>query len=307
MSSTTAILLIGFGGPTRPEEIRPFIEHVLAGRPVRPERITDVVHHYEQLGGKSPYNALTFQQGKALSRALKETGTAVPVYAGFRHAAPLYEETLQAMAADGVTHARGIILAPHQCEASYDRYVAAVEQARAKVKGAPVIEYIRPWFDHPLFIEAVAARIEAATEPWAPEERASAHWLFTAHSIPVPMAEASPYVQQLTRSVELVAQRLHHPQWTLAYQSRSGRPQDPWLVPSVDDELHRAAREGMKRVLVIPIGFITDHIEVLYDLDIEAAALAKELGLTFVRAATVGDHPAFIRLLADVSQPSVPA
>lgn len=296
----TAVFLIGFGGPTRMAEVRPFIQHVLDGRPVSPQRIEEVVHHYEQLGGKSPYNELTFRQGKALSRLLKEQGCAWPVYIGFRHAKPFFEETLTAMTSDGIRTARSVILAPHQCEASYERYLKAIEEVRAQVRDAPTVEYVQPWCDHPLFIEAVAARIEEATAAWSPVERDAAHWLFTAHSIPVPMANASPYVAQLQRSCELVAQQLKHTRWNLAYQSRSGRPQDPWLESSVEQELQRLAAAGERRVVIVPIGFITDHIEVLFDLDVEAAALARQLGLTMVRAGTVSDHPSFVRMLAEV-------
>ena len=293
-------MLIGFGGPTRADDVRPFIRHVLAGRPVAPERIEHVARHYERLGGASPYNELTFRQGKGLSRLLKDAGAPQPVYVGFRHTAPFFEETLQAMAADGIRQARGLILAAHQCEASYDRYVAAVDQARATVHGAPEIRYVRPWFDHPLFIEAVADRIRTAIAPWTPDERADAAWLFLAHSIPVAMAHASPYVQQLERSAQLVAAELGHTRWSIAYQSRSGRPQDPWLEPSIEAELQRLADAGARRVVAIPVGFLTDHVEVLYDLDVEAQATARALGLAWARADTVGDHPAFVRMMADV-------
>ena len=296
----TAVFLIGFGGPTRTAEVRPFIQHVLAGRTVPTERIDEVVHHYELLGGKSPYNELTIRQGKGLSRLLKAQGRAQPVYVGFRHAAPFCEETLAAMASDGVRAARGIILAPHQCESSDERYRIAVEQACAQVRGAPTIAYVRPWFDHPLLIEAVADRVRLAIAPWSPAERAEAAWLFLAHSVPVAMAEASPYVGQLMRSSRLVADHLGHARWSLAYQSRSGRPQDPWLEPSIEEELQRLAADGARRVVAIPIGFVTDHVEVLYDLDVAAQATARSLGITLARAGTVGDHHAFVRMMADV-------
>ena len=305
--NNTAVFLIGFGGPTRTADIRPFILHVLGGRPVPPARIDEVIHHYDRLGGKSPYNELTYRQGKGLSRLLKEQGRAQPVYVGFRHAAPFFEETLAAMASDGIRTARGIILAPHQCESSDERYRIAVEQARATVHSAPTIAYVSPWFDHPLFIEAIAARVSEAIALWSATDRIDAHHLFLAHSIPIPMAEASPYVAQLQRSVALVVERLGCPQWSIAYQSRSGRPQDPWLEPSVTDELRRVAAAGTRRVVAIPIGFITDHVEVLFDLDVEAQELARSLGVTMRRAGTVGDHPAFLRALADISQQSVNA
>jgi ferrochelatase len=296
-----AVLLIGFGGPTSMEEVRPFLDNVLRGRPLPPERIEAVVHHYEIIGGKSPFNELTFRQARALEAQLRAEGLALPVYVGMRTWTPYVQDTLQRMAADGVRRAVGIIMAPHQTDASWGRYERAVSAAREGLgAAAPDIDYVDEWHAHPLFIEAVSGNVGAALQQIPSERRAAAALVFTAHSVPTAMAAASPYVRQITESARLVAERIGHPQWMLAYQSRSGNPSEPWLEPDINEVVRQRARAGGRDAVVAPIGFVCDHVEVLYDLDIETRRIAQALGLNFVRPATVNDHPAFIRMLADV-------
>ena len=294
-------LMIAFGGPTRMEDVRPFLANVLRGRPVPPERIEEVVHHYELIGGRSPLNEITYRQATALEDVLRADGRRLPVYVGMRNWAPLLVDALRRMGNEGVRRAVGVILAAHQSDASWDKYQRSVIEARQQLgHGAPEVDYVAPWFDHPLFIEAVADQVQRAIESIPVERRGSVPWIFTAHSIPVAMAEASPYVEQLRASCRLVAERLGHARWQLAFQSRSGSPQEPWLEPDVGDVIRRLAAEREKAVLVVPIGFVADHVEVLYDLDIETRQIADERGMEFLRAKTVNDHPAFIRMLADV-------
>jgi ferrochelatase len=296
-----AVLVIAFGGPTRPEEIRPFLANVLRGRPVPPERLEDVVHHYELIGGRSPLNDLTFKQARALESALQVSRPPLPVYVGMRNWEPYLADTLARMADDGVRRAVGLILSPHATEASRARYTEQVDAARAALgTRAPEIRYVDSWHAHPLFVTAVADAIVAALVTIPVTRRGEARLLFTAHSVPVAMAEASPYVAEITASSRAVAERLGRSRWQIAYQSRSGNPRDPWLEPDVNDALRALAAEGVLDVVVAPIGFVCDHVEVLYDLDIEARATARELGLGFVRAGTVNDHPLFIRMLAEV-------
>jgi ferrochelatase len=296
-----AVLLIGFGGPTSMAEVRPFLDNVLRGRPVPPERVEAVVHHYEIIGGKSPFNELTFRQARALEAQLRAAGLALPVYVGMRTWTPYLQDTLQRMAADGVRRAVGIIMAPHQTEASWGRYERAVSAARAELGATvPAVDYVNEWHAHPLFIDAVSDNVGTALRQVPSERRTSAALVFTAHSVPTAMAAASPYVQQITESARLVAEGSGHPQWTLAYQSRSGNPHEPWLGPDINEVVRQLAGAGARDVVVAPIGFVCDHVEVLYDLDIETRQIAQDLGLNFVRAATVNDHPAFIRMLADV-------
>ncbi|MEO6025898.1 MAG: ferrochelatase [Candidatus Binatia bacterium] len=291
-----AVLLIAFGGPERMEDVRPFLDNVLRGRPVPRERYEDVVHHYELIGGRSPLNALTFAQADGLRGALVAAGSALPIYVGMRNWSPYIADTLAVMQRDGVRHALGLILAPHRTEASWERYTGAVAAGCAALgAGAPAISYVGSWFDHPLFIETMVSRTRAALA-----EAPDAPLVFTAHSIPVAMAGDSPYVRELQVSARLVTAAVGRDDFTLAYQSRSGSPRDPWLEPDVNDVVRELAARGTNAVVVVPIGFVCDHVEVRYDLDIELKGIADELGIRLVRAETANDHPTFARMLADV-------
>jgi ferrochelatase len=292
-----AVLLLAFGGPTGPGEIRPFLENVTRGRRIPPERLEAVVHHYERIGGRSPLNALTFRQAAALRRALP----ALPVYVGMRNWTPYVDETLAEMTLHGVRHALGVVLSPHANEASRERYVEAVDAARAAIgPRAPAVSYPASWHVHPRFVEALADRLAAAIAAVPSERRAGTPVVFTAHSVPVATAAVSPYAREIAETAAAVARAAGVARWQVAYQSRSGDPRDPWLDPDVNDALRALAAGGARDVVVAPIGFVCDHVEVLYDLDVEACATAAALGLGFVRAPTVNDHPAFVAMLADV-------
>ena len=299
--SIDSVLLIAFGGPTAPDEIRPFLEIVSRGRRIPPERLDEVAHHYEQMpGGRSPLNALTLAQARALADTLAAQGIRVPVFAGMRNWHPFLHETLADMAAQGAERALGIILSALRTEASWERYQADVAAARARTPGAPEVVFAPPWGTHPRFIDTVVDRVSAAFKEVPLARRTTTPLVFTAHSVPVPMAEASPYVADFTAAAEAVVTRLGHPRWTLAYQSRSGNPRDPWLEPDVNDVLAQLAAEGATDVVIMPIGFVCDHVELLYDLDVEAARTAKAAGITLHRAAAVNDYPDFIAMLADL-------
>jgi ferrochelatase len=296
-----AVLLVAFGGPERPEDIRPFLAEVLRGRRVSPERIEEVAHHYELIGGRSPLNALTFRQAEALAEALRARGDGRQVYVGMRNWKPWIADTLAAMADAGVRHAVTVLLSPHTTEASRERYLESLEAGRERLGDrAPALRFVGPWFVHPGFVGAAAARAADALATLPAARRADAALVFTAHSVPTPMAAASPYVAEITATSRAVAERLGHRRWQLAWQSRSGRPEDAWLEPDVNDALRALAAAGARDAVVVPIGFVCDHVEVLYDLDVEARATAATLGLGFARAGTVSDHPEFIAALADV-------
>jgi len=296
MAEVDAVLLIAFGGPERMEDVRPFLDNVLRGRPVPRERYETVVHHYELIGGRSPLNAITMAQADGLRRELAAAGRALPVYVGMRNWSPYVADTLAEMRADGVRRALAIILAPHRTEASWERYMGAVDAGRRALGAdAPAISYAGPWFDHPLFIATMASRVRDALAA-APD----APLLFTAHSIPLAMAAESPYVRELEVSVRLTAAAVGRGDQRLVYQSRSGGPQEPWLEPDVNDALRALAAAGQRAVVVAPIGFVCDHVEVCYDLDIEARATAESLGIRLVRAETANTHPTFARMLAEV-------
>jgi ferrochelatase len=299
--SYQAILLIAFGGPTTPEDIRPFLARVTQGIPIPRERLEEVAHHYEAVGGKSPLNEITFRQADALQKVLTEYDRPLPVYVGLRNSSPFFIETLRQMANDGITRALGFILSPHRTEASWERYQKNIADARAELDGnAPVVDYCGGWHDHPLFIQTWTELIEAAFAKLPSAQRDTAPLIFTAHSLPVPMAARSPYVEQLTASTRMTSGRLGHARCSLAYQSRSGKPTDPWLEPDIGEALPKLAAEGCTEVVAAPIGFVCDHVEVLYDLDIEARKIARDLKINFVRASCPNDHPTFIRMIADV-------
>ena len=300
------VLLIAFGGPTRPEEIRPFLERVTKGISIPPERLEEVAHHYEAVGGKSPLNEITFRQANALQESLKKKGSPLPVYVGMRNTSPFFTETFKRMAADGVTRALGVILSPLRTEASWERYQQNVADARAaQGPNAPRIDYCGGWHNHPRFIQTWAEQLEARLAKIPPDKRFTIPIIFTAHSLPVPMAARSPYVEQLRESARLIAQQLNHSHWFIAYQSRSGKPTDPWLEPDVGDLIRDLGSQGVSDVIIAPIGFVCDHVEVLYDLDIEAKQIAESSGVGFMRAACPNDHPTFIEMLADIVQSSL--
>ncbi len=322
MNSYDAVLFIGFGGPEKQEDVMPFLEIVTKGRGIPRERLLDVAHHYELMGGKSPINEITRDQAAGLEKSLKELGMPLPIFIGQRNWHPFLVDTLRTMADKGIKRAIGFPAAAHRCEASLERYVNATEDARKQVGDtAPVIDFVGPWFDHPLFINAICERVKEVLPSPQPSPSAgrgsesfsllrekaaegpdegSTPWFFTAHSIPCSMAKDSTYVQDLTRTAELVCQKLGRKQWALAYSSRSGNPRDPWLEPDVSDLIAEEAKKGTKSILFIPIGFIADHVEILFDLDVEAQQAAKEAGVTLYRSKSVGDHPIFTRMMAEV-------
>lgn len=296
-----AVLLIAFGGPNGMDEVRPFLANVLRGRPVPAERVEEVVRHYEAIGGRSPLTEITVRQAEALRALLARDGPRLPVYIGMRNWHPHLRDTLAAMQRDGVRRAVGVILAAQQSEASWGRYQRDVADARAALDGAaPDVDFAPGWHAHPLFIEAVAERAADARAVIPRERRAAARLVFTAHSIPVAMAAAAPYEAQLHAGAALVAQRLGVTEYVLAYQSRSGSPREPWLAPDILEIVRAEAARGARDLLVVPLGFVCDHVEVLYDLDVEARQAADAVGVGFTRAPTVNDHPSFIRMLAAV-------
>jgi ferrochelatase len=301
MSGVDSVLLVAFGGPTAAHEIRPFLEIVTRGRSIPAARLEEVAHHYEQMrGGRSPLTELTFAQARGLEQALARRGPALPVFVGMRNWHPFLHETLAEMTGKGARRTLAIILSPLRTEASWERYMRDVTEARTRVAGAPEVQFAPPWFEHPRFVTAVADRARAAFAEIRHEDRARTPLVFTAHSVPLAMAEASPYVSDLTAASRAVAGRLDHPRWSIAYQSRSGDPREPWLEPDVTAALRRLAADREPHAVVVPIGFVCDHVEVLYDLDVEARRVAETAGITFHRAAAVNDHPEFIAMLADL-------
>ena len=295
-----AILMIGYGAPEKIEDIRPFLQNVAKGRPIPPDRLEEVAHHYELFGGKSPLNEYTYKQGAGVENKLRELGYDMPVYVGMRNWHPFIPDTIKEMHEKGHMNVVGMIMAAHQSDASWERYQRDVAEALEELGIEMNFEYSPPLFDHPLFIEDSADRVQDCLNQIPENEYAETMILFTAHSIPVPMAEASPYVQQLETTASLIAEKLNYDNWRLVYQSRSGRPTDPWLEPDVCDVIEEIAKDGVKNVIAQPIGFICDHIEVLFDIGVEAQEASEEAGINLLRAKTVNDDPMFIDAMVDV-------
>jgi ferrochelatase len=302
-NSADAILLLSFGGPDRPEEVMPFLENVLRGRNVPRERMLEVAEHYHHFGGRSPINDQNRALLEALRKVLSDAGPDIPVYWGNRNWRPLLADTLRQMTADGVRRAFAFVTSAYSSYSGCRQYLEDIARARAAVgPDAPEVLKLRVFYNHPAFIEIMADRVRAALDRVAPERRAAAALAFTAHSVPVSMAESSRYVQQVEEACRLVAERAGVTQYRLVYQSRSGAPGQPWLGPDVLEYLRELAGGGSASDIVLaPIGFISDHMEVVYDLDTEARELCDRLGLNMVRAETVGADPRFAAMIRELA------
>jgi ferrochelatase len=288
-----AVLVVSFGGPEGPAEVLPFLENVLRGKNVPRERMLAVAEHYYHFGGVSPIN----EQNRALLRALQarldQDGPALPVYWGNRNWRPLLADTLRQMAQDGIRRAIAFVTSAYSSYSSCRQYMDDLAKARAEVGDrAPEVEKLRAFYNHPGFIVPMAERVRAALE-----ELPGAEIIYTAHSIPLWMAQGCMYEAQLGEAARLVSRALGREGGRVVYQSRSGAPGQPWLEPDICDWLRT---ERPAEVVIVPIGFISDHMEVKYDLDTEARHVCEELGIRMARAGTVGDHPRFVEMIREL-------
>ncbi|WP_330180455.1 ferrochelatase [Nocardia sp. NBC_01503] len=302
-----ALLLLSFGGPERPEDVMPFLENVTRGRGVPPERLAEVAEHYLHFGGVSPINALNLDIIKAVEAEFASRGIDLPVYFGNRNWHPMVEDTVEGMRVDGI---RSALVFPTSAWGGYSgclQYHEDIARARADVANAPDLVKLRQYFDHPLLIESVADGIRAAVASLPEDRRAGTRLVFTAHSIPVsadnasgPPGEQRLYSRQVAEASRLAAAATGFDEYDLVWQSRSGPPQVPWLEPDIVDHLDALAVRGVNSVVVCPIGFVSDHLEVIWDLDNEAKQRAAELGMAFARAATAGGDARFARMVVDL-------
>ncbi len=309
MPAYDAFLLVSFGGPEGPNDVMPFLQNVTRGRGVPPERLASVAEHYHAVGGVSPINQQCRDLLAAIRADFAARGLSLPVYWGNRNWTPYLTDTVRTMADDGVRRAVALVTSAYSSYSSCRQYLDDIERARAAAgPDAPRIDMIRRFSNHPGFIGPFAAGTRAALAALPADLRDDAHLVFTAHSIPAAMAQASgpggrnSYVAELTEASGLIAERIGggtHP-WTLAYQSRSGPPGQPWLEPDLSGHLGELAKSGVQAVVVIPVGFVSDHMEVRHDLDVEAAGTAASLGLAFARAATPGRHPGFVTMISEL-------
>jgi ferrochelatase len=300
-SAYDAILLVSFGGPDGPDDVMPFLENVLRGRNVPRERMLEVAEHYYHFGGKSPINEQNLALLTALRGELDRRGPHLPVYWGNRNWHPLLTDTLREMADAGVKRAVAFVTSAFSSYSGCRQYRENIAAACGPLGDrAPQVDKIRVFFNHPGFVGPMAANVRAALGHFPSDDRARVPVLFTAHSIPMSMADTCRYVPQLQESCRLVAAEAGVTDWKLVYQSRSGPPTQPWLDPDICDAIRALHAEGGRRLVIAPIGFISDHMEVLYDLDTEAADLCRELGIHMVRAATVGTAPDFVAMVRDL-------
>ena len=297
-----AVLLIGFGGPEKPEDVLPFLQDVTAGKNIPPERLEKVAKQYEKIGGVSPFNRLTKEQAQALEKLLKSRGLEIPVHVGFAHAAPRIADTLAELVKQGKENIFAIVMAPHRSPASYDKYAQRVDEALKNLKPVPQVTYAPEWHTRPGFINAIAHHVQEGYAQLTEEEkeRHRAELILVAHSIPKAMAHQSPYSKQFEETCQLVTHKVGMPYYQTAFTSRSGRPEEPWLEPDLTEFIDRRTYETLSACVVAPIGFLVDHVEVLYDIDVLAQDKAKWKGLHMVRAKTVGTHPSFIAMLSSL-------
>ncbi|HEV2707452.1 MAG TPA: ferrochelatase [Pyrinomonadaceae bacterium] len=299
--SYDAILFVSFGGPEGMDEVLPFLENVLRGRNVPPERMRAVARHYELFGGVSPINEQNRRLIAALESELQAHDLRLPVYWGNRNWHPLLADTLRRMKDDGIKNALAFVTSAYSSYSSCRQYRENIECAREEAgEGAPRVDKLRAFYNHPGFVEPNIERLREALAQIPAARRTRAEVAFTAHSIPVSMAAGCDYEAQLRETARLVAAGAGQPTWSLVFQSRSGPPTQAWLEPDICEHLRALRERGTEDVVVAPIGFISDHMEVIYDLDTEARRVAAEIGLNMVRAATVGTHPAFVSMIREL-------
>ena len=299
--SYDAILLVSFGGPEGPDDVLPFLENVVRGKGVPKERLVKVVAHYDNFGGKSPINDHCRELLRALRTELDAKGIGLPLYWGNRNWHPMLADTIEQMRDAGVKRALAFVTSAYSSYSGCRQYLENIEEARAEVgQDAPVIDKLRVFYNHPGFIAATADKLRLAMNELREDRRDDAHIAFTAHSIPLGMSSGCEYVSQLEETCRLVAEEVGHPHWKLVFQSRSGPPQMAWLEPDICDHLEVLSDRGVGDIVIAPIGFLSDHVEVLWDLDTEASEKAQELGLTMVRAETVGIHSDYISMIVEL-------
>jgi protoporphyrin/coproporphyrin ferrochelatase len=297
-----AILVVSFGGPESKDEVIPFLENVLRGRNVPRERMLAVAEHYYHFEGKSPINQQARDLIAALGAELERNGPQLPIYWGNRNWHPLLPETLRQMKEDGVRRALAFVTSAYSSYSGCRQYREDIARAQNEVgAGAPEVDKLRAFFNHPAFVEATVERVRDALLDVPESARANVQIVYTAHSIPVSMADGCDYVKQLEEVRRLVSGELGHQNDALVYQSRSGAPGQPWLEPDILDHIRRVKLENLASAVVLaPIGFISDHMEVVYDLDLEARDLCDSLGLAMTRAKTVGVHPKFVGMIREL-------
>ncbi|MGI9260277.1 MAG: ferrochelatase [Gammaproteobacteria bacterium] len=295
-----ALLIVSFGGPEGPDDVMPFLDNVLKGLPVKPEAKQGIARRYQRFGGVSPINGETRMFIDALKAELAAHDIELPVYWGNRNWHPMLTDTLAEMQSSGISRVLAHVTSTFSSYSGCRKYREDLYEACADLDNPPAIDKLRLGYNHPGFIEAMADRVRHAVAELPEKSRAEAPLMFTAHSLPVPMAENANYVEQLAEACRLVAEEAGCDNWSLCYQSNNASYGVPWLEPDINDVIRGMSEGGTTAMVVAPIGFVCDHMEVVLDLDVEAQATAQEAGVTMVRAATVGTHPAYIGMIREL-------
>lgn len=296
-----ALLIVSFGGPEGREDVVPFLQNVLRGKNVQQERLLSVAEHYYRFDGTSPINSRNRQLIAALEEEFEKNGPNLPVYWGNRNWHPLLNETLRQMREDGIRNALAFVTSAYSSYSSCRQYRENIAAARNEVgEDAPQVEKLRSFYNHPLFMEANRDNIQIALYRIPADRRSTTELIFTAHSIPETMAMNCAYEKQLQELSQLIARELNHQEYRLVFQSRSGPPTQPWLGPDICDYLKTAKARGIGDVVIAPIGFVSDHMEIIYDLDTEARQLCEQIGINMVRVPTAGTHPLFPKMVREL-------
>ena len=296
-----AVLFMSFGGPEKNEDVIPFLENVTEGRGIPKERLAEVGEHYFHFGGKSPINDQNIALIKAIEKELEHQNINLPVYFGNRNWDPYISDTMLRCEYDGFKRAVCFVTSGYSCYSGCRQYREDIVNAQEKVgEGAPEIDKIRVFYNHPGFIESTLLSIKESLSNWDTSDQKKVKIAFTAHSIPNSQAENSDYEVQLNETCRIITEDLNHTNYDMVYQSRSGSPRIPWLEPDILDYMDQISNEGVKDLLIVPIGFISDHMEVLYDLDTEAVEKAEELGMKLERFPTVGVSKPFVEMVIDL-------
>ncbi len=297
-----AIMIVSFGGPESMDDVMPFLENVLRGKNVPRERMLEVCEHYKHFGGVSPINEQNRQLIAALKDELAAHNIDLPVYWGNRNWHPMLPDALREMQDDGVKNSLAFFTSIYSCYSGCRQYRENIVNAQASLgENAPEVHKLRMAFNHPLYIDASVDRVKTALSEIDAERHSQTHFIFTAHSIPMAMAQGSKYSTQLYEACRLIMEQVGDNPWKLVYQSRSGPPSQPWLEPDICDYLEELIEQSdVSEVVIMPVGFVSDHMEVLFDLDTEAKEKCEELGIKMARAKTVGTHPSFISMIREL-------
>jgi len=294
-----ALLLLAFGGPRSLDEVEPFLTRLFRGRKPSPERLEKVKERYRLIGGSSPLPEMTWGQAKALGEKLNAKGYPFKSYVGMRYGYPLIEETMREILRDGIRRVFAIPMAPFRSRASTGAYIEEVSQVHKDLGEVFEISFIEGWYLHPLFLKAVREKVQEGLMEFSPERRKEVHLIFTAHSLPKSIVESDPYAKEMEESVRAVLEGMEPLPWHIAFQSKGGGPEE-WVGPDVESVMEELASQNAKEVLLVPIGFVSDHIEILYDIDIVYRKKAESLGMELKRTASLNYCERFIEALATI-------